>query len=345
MSKGGAETQLVKVALHLQSNFNKVLIISLKPIDQFNGDLKKLGLDVLFLKNWSVYSLSNLKLIYKTIKAFKPNVVIAFMFIAIIFARIFKLIFKFKLISTIRNSVIHKKWYLPFKVTSNIDDAVVFNSFASKRNFENWNLVKKNGIVINNGISLPTLKSIKSFDDKKEHFNWICVAHFSYNKDYPTLFKAIKLIKNRNFSVTIIGELNNEVWPFKLVEELNIKDHVNILGFKQNIDSYLAQADAFVLSSHSEGMPNAILEAMAHAKPLVVTGIDGNNELLKEGNCGLLCKRQNEFDMANNMIKIMDLTARQRYEMGENGRKYIELHFKEDIVMNNWTNLVNQVAN
>ncbi len=344
MSKGGAETQLVKVALHLQSNFNKVLIISLKPIDQFNGDLKKMGLNVLFLKKWSTHSLSNLKIIYNTIKRYKPNVVIAFMFIAIIFARVFKLIFKFKLISTIRNSVIHKKWYLPFKITSSIDDAVVFNSFASKKNFENWNLVKKNAIVINNGIALPTLAYNTGVNTKQDHFVWVCIAHFSYNKDYQTLFKAISLIKNRNFTVNIIGELNNATWPYKLVEDLHIKDHINILGFKQNINTYLYEADAFVLSSHSEGMPNAILEAMAHAKPIVVTAIDGNNELLQEGNCGFLCKKQDEHDMAHNMLKVMGLSAEERAKIGLNGRKYIQSHFKEEMVMNNWTKLINQIA-
>jgi glycosyltransferase involved in cell wall biosynthesis len=344
MSKGGAETQLVKVALHLQSNFNEVLIISLKPIDQFNGDLKKFGLNVLFLKNWSRHSFSNLRTIYNTIKTFKPNVVIAFMFIAIIFARLFKLIFRFKLISTIRTSVIKKKWFIAFKVTSSIDDIIVYNSFASKNNFEKRNLVKRNGIVINNGIYLPVLENAKGYDNSEDQFIWICAAHFSYNKDYPTLFKAIKLIKNKNFRVDIIGELNNEVWPFKLVEELGIEDRVNILGFQKNTGTYLNQSDAFVMSSHYEGMANAILEAMAHAKPIVVTDIDGNNELLRNGQCGLLCKKQNEYDMAENMIKVMGMTPNERNQMGQNGRKYIESHFKEEKVMNNWMNLVNEIA-
>ena len=344
MSKGGAETQLVKVALHLQSNFNNVLIISLKPIDQFNGDLEKFGLNVLFLKNWSTHGLSNLRIIYNTIKTFKPNVVIAFMFIAIIFARFFKLIFKFKLISTIRFSVIQKKWFIPFTVTSSIDDVIVYNSFASQKNFEKMNLVKRNGIVINNGIYFPALKSILEHERSKDKFVWICVANFTYGKDYPTLFKAIKLIKNKNFRVDIVGKLNNEVWPFKLIEELEIKDYVNIIGFQNNSGTYLKQSDAFVMSSHHEGMSNAILEAMAHAKPIVVTDIDGNNELIREGKCGLLCRKQDEHDMAFNMTKVMEMTADERSQMGQNGRKYIESHFREEKVMKNWANLINEIA-
>mgnify|MGYP003945262489 CR=1 FL=1 len=345
MSKGGAETQLVKVALHLQNNFNKVLIISLKPIDEFNDELKKYNLKVLFLKSWTRHGLSNLKLIYKAIKEFRPTVVIAFMFIAIIFARLYKLIFKFKLISTIRISVIQKKWYLPFKITSGIDDVIVYNSFASKINFEKQKLIKKGGIVINNGISIPVLKHNRNSGVENFTFNWICVAHFRWNKDYLTLFKAIALIKDRNFKIDIIGELNNEVWPYKIIKELKIEKQVNILGFKRNIGAYLDQADAFVLSSFSEGMPNAILEAMAHAKPIVVTAIDGNNELVNEAHCGFLCKKQDEHDMAAHMIKIMEMTSGERGQYGLNGRRYIETNFKEEIVMGNWMNLINQVAN
>ena len=345
MSKGGAETQLVKVALHLQNNFNKVLIISLKPIDEFNGDLEKYNLDVLFLKSWTRHGLSNTKLIYKAIKEFRPTVVIAFMFIAIIFARLYKLIFKFKLISTIRISVIQKKWYIPFKITSSIDDAIVYNSFASKINFENRKLIKKGGIVINNGISIPVLKHKKNSGNENQTFNWICVAHFRWNKDYLTLFKAIAILKDRNFKINIIGELNNEVWPYKIIQEMRLEEHVNILGFKQNIGAYLDKADAFVLSSFSEGMPNAILEAMAHAKPIVVTAIDGNNELVNEAQCGFLCEKQDEHDMAAYMIKVMEMSPGEREQYGLNGRKYIEANFKEEIVMGNWMTLINQVAN
>ncbi|WP_432714751.1 glycosyltransferase [Pedobacter sp.] len=345
LSKGGAETQLVKVAVHLKANTNKVLIVSLKPINEFKGELEKNGLEVLFLKKWSTNSLSNLYLLYKSIKEFKPDVVIAFMFIAIIFARLYKLIFKYKLISTIRISVIQKKWYIPFIVTSALDDVLVYNSLASRKNFEGHRIVKKTGLVINNGITLPILQNFRNIENTTNNFIWICVAHFRWNKDYLTLFKAINLIKDRNFRIEIIGELNNEVWPFQIIKELNIENHVNIMGFKKDTAAYVKNADAFVLSSFSEGMPNSILEAMAHAKPVVVTDIDGNNELITEAKCGFLCEKQNEYDLAEKMIKVMDLTSAARKKYGENGRAYIESNFKDEKVMNNWMNLVNQITN
>lgn len=344
MSKGGAETQLLKIAFFLKSRHHKVLIISLKPIDEFNGDIRKLGLEALFLRSWFRYPLSNISRLYETIRKFRPDVVVAFMFIAIIFARLLKINLKFKLISTIRISVIPRKWYMPFKLTDGLDDAIVYNSFASKDNFERQKLVKKTGIVINNGILMPQIKEDIVNQPLKGQFIWICVGHFRWNKDYLTLFRAIALIKDKDFKVNIVGELN-ESWPYKVIEELEIQSHVNILGFQQNTYSYLGSSDAFVLSSFSEGMPNAILEAMAHAKPIVVTDIDGNHELVEKAGCGFLCEKQNEYEMAANMMKVMEMSQAERNILGKKGKEYVESSFSEGKVMGDWMQLIDQVTN
>jgi glycosyltransferase involved in cell wall biosynthesis len=343
MSKGGAETQLLKLALFLKSNHHKVLIISLKPIDEFNGDIRKSGVEILFLKNWFRYPFSNICMLYRTVKRFRPDVVIAFMFIAIIFARLLKLIAKFKLISTIRISVIPKKWYLAFKLTQRLDDAIVYNSFASMVNFEKQKLVSIGGVVIHNSITLPECND-PGDDVENKWFKWVCIGHFRWNKDYLTLFKAIALLKHINFTVDIIGNLNGELWPHKAIEKLEIQKHVNILGFKQEAHNYLGQSDAFVLSSFSEGMPNAILEAMAHAKPTVVSDIDGNRELVGNAQCGLLCEKQNEQDMAANMLKIMDMSAADRLALGTNGRMHIKTRFSDEKVMGEWMQLIDRLA-
>ncbi|WP_316791790.1 glycosyltransferase [Pedobacter frigoris] len=342
MSKGGAETQLLKVALFLRDNGHKVLIISLKPIDEFNGVLEESGVSLVFLRKWSRNPFSNLRMLWDAVNIFRPDVVVAFMFIAIIFARLLKLGVKFRLISTIRISVIPKKWYLLFKATSGLDDAVVYNSVASKNNFEFKNFGLKNGLVINNGISIPM--SSTEIREKESSFTWLCAAHFRWNKDYLTLFKAVALIKERKFRLDIIGELNNETWPYEVIKEMGIHEHVRILGFKPNASYYLERSDAFVLSSFSEGMPNAILEAMAYGRPVVVTDIDGNRELVQQAGCGFLCEPQNEYSMAANMLKIMDMQNVERDELGSSGKMHIEKSFGEEKVMNEWMQLIEQLT-
>ena len=338
MSKGGAETQLLKLAFFLKSEGEQVLIISLKPIDEFKEVLEKSGLEVLFLRSWSRHFISNLRLLYGRVKRFKPDVLIAFMFIAIIFARLLKMRLKFKLISSIRISVLPAKWLVPFKMTMGLDDAVVYNSTASKINFESRNPWLKQGMVIHNGIFIP--EDVSGMVEKGEVFKWICVGHFRWNKDYPTLFKAIALIKDRNFTVDILGELGGATWPYQMIEELHIQERVNLIGFKPEASVYLKQSDAFVLSSFSEGMPNAVLEAMAHALPVLVTDIDGNKELLTAVKCGFLFEKQDEYDLAGKLLNIMNITEAERKTLGESGRQYLKTEFSEAVVMQQWKTLI-----
>lgn len=341
LTKGGAETQLVKVARSLVANNYKVMIISLKPIEQFKLDSEKEGFTLILLKNWTRNSLSNLITLWKTVKEFKPQVVIAFMFIAIIFARLLKLLFKFKLISTIRISIIKHKWYLPFRLTSFLDDSIIYNSKASKAIFERKNLVKKSGAVIYNGISLPAFEFSEQ-EIAEKPFVWTCIGHFKYNKDYQTLFEAMALLKNEKVRLDIVGNLYEQKWPNELIDNLKLNDNVRLLGFKANAVEYLKEADAFVLSSHSEGMPNAILEAMANNKPIVATNIDGNRELVTESGCGFLTRISDATDLASKMRKIMKMQPSQRFSLGCNGRKFIEENFAEEKVMNEWLSLINQ---
>ncbi len=338
--RGGAETQLLKVASFLKTQQKEVLIISLKPVNYF--DFKKEGVAVVFLNNWYGNFFLNCSTLFKTVRAFNADVVVAFMFIAIIFARLLKIWFRFKLISTIRISVINRKWYLPFKITSNLDDIVVYNSNASKVSFERLNLANRNSLVINNSIAIPIVvpKNIKSENGRP--FVWICVAHFKYNKDYLTLFKAISLLKESNIRLDIVGNLHGETWPLKTVQNYKIQHKINLVG-QQNPAEYLEKADAFVLSSFSEGMPNAVLEAMAFNKPIVVSDIACNVELVDDAKCGFLFEQGNEFDLAEKMMSIMALTDQERTELGQRGRTHIEHNFSEDKVMEDWLTVVNDV--
>jgi glycosyltransferase involved in cell wall biosynthesis len=345
MSKGGAETQLIKLALFLKSLDFEICIISLKSINEFDINYEKEGIPVLFIQNWSKSPLKNLQIIYSKIKSFKPDVVIAFMFVAIIFARIYKLLLKYKLISSVRIGVLPQKWYLPYILSTGLDDLLVYNSNASKVNFEKNPFADKNGLVINNGISVPALQDCKLEKTDTEQFIWVCLAHFRWNKDYNTLFKAVQLLKGYNFRLDIIGEYTPKNSPFEYLKSLNIESHVNVLGFKQNVSEYLKSADAFVLSSFSEGMPNALLEAMAYAKPVVVSDIECNVEILNKSSCGFLFKCSNEHDLAKKMLEMMNNSASQRENLGMRGRSYIHNNFAEKTIMNDWLNIINQCSN
>lgn len=340
LSKGGAEKQLIKIALHLRAKGYQVRILSLKPINEFSDSIRSSGLSVVFLKDWYYNPIANFSALFKEFSDFKPTIVISFMFIAIIFARLLKSHFHFKLISSIRISVLPVKWYLPFRITGG-DDAVVYNSTASRQVFEKQHPRLKPGTVIHNEITLPKPRLKPAAP--RNLFTWVCIGHFRWNKDYATLFRAISKTKNKNFRVFIIGALNGVLWPELLIEELKLQHIVKLCGCIKDPEPYLAAGDAFVLSSFSEGMPNATLEAMAMAKPVVVTDIDGNRELIGAAGCGFLSQPRNANDLAACMDRMMEMSEEDRKTLGDQGRSYVAQHFNKKGVMGQWVNLVEQV--
>ena len=344
LSKGGAETQLIKLATFLKTRDNDILIVSLLPKSDLDIQIPEPGIKVVYLKTWRWNLLLNLRQLYRSIKDFNPEVVIAFMFIAIIVARLLKLLFDFTLVSSIRAAEIPRKWYIPFKFTSALDDVVVYNADSSKLSFENQGLVKKEGVVINNAISIPTSSGHDFLEFENKPFVWVCVAHFRIEKDYLTLFKALGLLKNKNFRINIIGHLFDQQWPFKVVEQLKIQDKVNLMGFKSNATDYLQESDAFVVSSFTESMPNAILEAMANEKPIVATAVGGVTDLINASKSGFCYKLGDEYELASRMSDVMNMSDRQRILLGQNGRKYVESNFSEAIVMEKWMHVIDQYS-
>jgi glycosyltransferase involved in cell wall biosynthesis len=339
MSKGGAEKQLLKIALYLRSRGYELKILSLTPINEFGEVLQDPALPIVFLKSWKSNPYSNYRQLFREFRDFKPDAVISFMFIAIIFARLLKRYFCFRLISSIRISVLPLKWYLPFSMTSG-DDVIVYNSAGVRRLFENKFPQLRHGRVIHNDISLPeTFRPAPA----PHIFTWVCVGHFRWNKDYATLFRALARLKSTDFRVLVVGELKGAVWPAELINVLQLSSKVKLLGFLADPGKIIEEADAFVLSSFSEGMPNATLEAMALAKPVVVTNIVGNYELIKASMGGLLSRPEDDRHLASCMLSVMNMTAEERMAMGERGRQYISNHFNGTTIMQQWEDLLAEV--
>ena len=97
--------------------------------------------------------------------------------------------------------------------------------------------------------------------------------------------------------------------------------------FRQtDMPDVLAAFDVFVLSSHDEGMSNAILEAMAVGKPVVATDVGGTGEVVRHGQSGLLVPPKAPAPLAVAIGEVLAAPARAG-EMGRLGRDIVEQRF------------------
>jgi glycosyltransferase involved in cell wall biosynthesis len=111
-----------------------------------------------------------------------------------------------------------------------------------------------------------------------------------------------------------------------LADELAISQQVEFLGHVEDVDALLDQSDLFVLPSVSEGMSNALLEAMAHGLPCIVRDIPGNNDVIQDGENGVTVKSDDVEGLARAMIHLAaDVELRKR--LGQQAYQTVKTHY------------------
>src|SRR5690606_3774255 len=92
----------------------------------------------------------------------------------------------------------------------------------------------------------------------------------------------------------------------KLVEDLDLQDNVFLPGNVINIHEKISDAEMFILSSDYEGLSNALLEAMMMGLPCISTDCAGSNEIIKNGENGLIIPIGDINKLADAMKKLID---------------------------------------
>lgn len=123
-----------------------------------------------------------------------------------------------------------------------------------------------------------------------EDFLLLTVAEMTANKNHITVLKALAQLKQQpcyeRMHYLICGR--GEQWPAleQAAQELGVADHVHFLGYRQDAPRLYQAGDLFVFVPYREGLPVALMEAMASRMCVVCTEIRGNTDLVEDGKTG-----------------------------------------------------------
>lgn len=198
---------------------------------------------------------------------------------------------------------------------SRFSDAVIFVSDADRDRGRRFKLVPEDKmVVIKNGINFEAFEAEASIDEGIDERGLDLsgpvigtLARLHRQKGLPYLFRAAQIIRESipEASVWVVGggplfeDLN------RLVEKLDLKETVCLLGERQDIVKILSRFDVFVLPSLWEGLPYSLLEAAALAKPVVATDIPGVREIVKHGETGLLVPVRDSERLAQAVVQLL----------------------------------------
>ncbi|MCF2504703.1 glycosyltransferase [Dyadobacter sp. CY107] len=141
--------------------------------------------------------------------------------------------------------------------------------------------------------------------EKKETQVVISAGRLTEQKNFPLLFNAVKLIKERGISLRliIIGDGPLRVSLQNLIDDLGLTENVKMVGFKINPIAWISKSDVFVMSSAWEGFGNILVDALASGTTIVSTACkSGPAEILADGKYGYLTSVSDPNEMADKIL-------------------------------------------
>ena len=127
-------------------------------------------------------------------------------------------------------------------------------------------------------------------------------------KDYGTLLEALAALaaRGRAFRAAVVGDGPERAALEARRAALGLEGRVAFLGERDDVERLLPGMDVFVLSSREEGIPNALLEAMAAGRPCVATAVGGTPEVLRDGETGWLVPAGSAAALAGALGEALD---------------------------------------
>ncbi|WP_432662625.1 glycosyltransferase [Wukongibacter baidiensis] len=192
-------------------------------------------------------------------------------------------------------------------------------------------------ITIYNGFELDRFKYYKEakglllqeLDIKDNPFIISVVGRWHVLKDHNNFFKALDLVKQKkNNCIAILCGENINYDNSELVDIISkddLGDRVRLLGRRDDVHRIMSASDLLVLSSSGEAFPNVVGEAMACETTCVVTDVGDSASIV--GDTGLVVEKQNHKQLAEAIIKIMNLSEDELNKLGKKSRERIISNF------------------
>jgi glycosyltransferase involved in cell wall biosynthesis len=353
---GGAETQVVRLATELKLRGWTVCVVCMvKPTAYVSQlDAQQIPVHSLNMKR-GVPDVSAIFRLTSLIRNFQPDIVHCHMFHANLLGRVTRLFCRIPaLVCTAHNfretseqdgPTWHKE--LLYRITDPLADKTTIICNAAFERYVRVGAVPRGKFqMIPNGVDTDHfMRSKNRRKNAREalgigsEFVWLAVGRLVKQKDYPTLFRALELLKDEQFVLLIAG---NGPLEEELREECRargLEGQVRFCGAREDILDLYSAADAFVMSSEFEGLSAALLEAASTGLPAVVTDVGGNADVVMDEITGYVVPPTAPKQLAAAMHRLMALSPERLQTMGDDARQLCHEQFRIAAVMDKWVDL------
>lgn len=173
---------------------------------------------------------------------------------------------------------------------------------------------------------------------KPTDFVFVFVGRLVADKGINELIAAFMALQNSKIQtpkakLLLVGPLETELDPLnaETLNQINNNNAIIHVGYQKDVRPYLAIAQALTFPSYREGFPNVVMQAGAMGLPAIVTNINGCNEIITEGENGLIIPPKNTDTLYKAMLKLLENPELQQY-LTQNARQAIVSRFEQQVV-------------
>lgn len=309
--------------------------------------LQDQGIDVEVVPGWS--HLATILALKRICEQWQPDVLVAHGFSEHIWGRMAGLWAKVpSLVHVEHNSrERYTAWRLKLSQwLANKTDALVGVSEGVKSRLLELGFPKEKCMAISNGVDWSKFESVPRLEWDKRLPQVIMASRFAKQKDQPTLIQAMRILKAQQvqtkLSLAGLGKTRLLQQSQKVSAELGLTEQIEFLGHAANMPELLAKHQIFVLSTHYEGMPLALIEAMASGCACIGTDVVGVREVIEHGVTGLLVPENNAQAIADAIAMLLN-NPEKAENLGTAARAAVQQHFTLQVMNENYTRLLLQL--
>ena len=175
----------------------------------------------------------------------------------------------------------------------------------------------------------------KELGIKEEDFVFVFVGRLVKDKGINEMIEAFEFLQKvqKGIKLLLVGDYEQELDPLNAHSMESIKKNEAILtvGFQNDVRPYFAIGDVLVFPSYREGFPNVVLQAGAMGLPCIVSDINGCNEIIIEGNNGIIIPVKDSNAIYEAMKKIAT-DENLQFQLQKNARKMIVSRYEQKVV-------------
>lgn len=281
LGHGGAEKQLYLLAKSLFENDYKIMVISLTKDEFWEKELIKIGINVENIPQMS--RVKKFLAIHKLVKQIEPNIVYSFHFYTSFYAGLLRLFHKNLLtIGSIRNdgnSEISANGMWSWLHMHSCNKIISNNLFGKQMICEKLKISKEKISILNNAFDFKNhLNQVSNREKSKAAF----IGRLVNSKDPMMLVDIWKKTQTlgKNIHLDIIGDGILKVEIQNKIAENKLEGCIDLLGIRENASGLLNQYNFLISTSHHEGTPNVVLEALANECLVVSRNYPGICDIL-----------------------------------------------------------------